>query len=103
VGIVTTYLAVAGGISAGAQATRGLVRAAARLAGDDVRGAMAEAVGGLTAPVASACAQVRLLGTEVRHAARPLLPGGVRPAASSRPPAPQRRAPATKNTDSAAA
>ena len=56
----------------GAQVARGLVGGAARLARGDTRGALAEAAGGLAAPVVSAVHQFSLLGADVYQAATSL-------------------------------
>jgi hypothetical protein len=72
------YLAVVGGVAAGAQVARGAVRGAARLAHGDGRGALVEVAGGLAAPVFSAvhelsrlavevCLSATALTTDVRH------------------------------------
>jgi hypothetical protein len=44
------YLVVTGGVSAGLQVTRGLVRASGRLLQGEPRAALGEALGGLAAP-----------------------------------------------------
>jgi hypothetical protein len=44
------YLAIAGGLSAGLQVTRGFVRGTGRLLGGDPRGALAEVTAGVVAP-----------------------------------------------------
>ncbi len=65
IGVLSTYLAVAGGIAAGAQVGRGITRGAFRLLQGDPRGALAEAAGGLAAPALTAANQLYLLGQEV--------------------------------------
>ncbi len=65
IGVLTTYLAVAGGIAAGAQVGRGITRGVLRLLHGDPRGALAEAAGGLAAPALTAANQLYLLGQEV--------------------------------------
>ncbi len=65
IGVLTTYLAVAGGIAAGTQVGRGITRGVLRLLHGDPRGALAEAAGGLAAPVVTAANQLYLLGQEV--------------------------------------
>ncbi len=60
----------------GAQVAQGLVRGAARLARGDTRGALAEAAGGLAAPVVSAVHQFSLLGADVYQAATSLTAQG---------------------------
>jgi hypothetical protein len=70
--LLGAYLAVAGGVSAGAQVARGAVRGAGRLAWGDGRGALAEVAGGLAAPVVSAVHQLSRLGSEVCQSATAL-------------------------------
>jgi hypothetical protein len=70
--LLGAYLAVAGGVSAGAQVARVAVRGAGRLARGDTRGALAEVAGGLTAPVVSAVHQLSRLGAEVCQSATAL-------------------------------
>ena len=71
--LLGAYLAVAGGVSAGAQVARGAVRGAGRLARGDGRGALVEVAGGLAAPVVSAVHQLSRLGAEVCQSATTLL------------------------------
>jgi hypothetical protein len=70
--LLGAFLAVAGGVSAGAQVARGAVRGAGRLAKGDTRGALAEVAGGLAAPVVSAVHQLSRLGAEVCQSATAL-------------------------------
>ncbi len=65
IGVLSTYVAVAGGIAAGAQVGRGITRGVFRLLQGDPRGALAEAAGGLAAPALTAANQLYLLGQEV--------------------------------------
>ncbi len=76
IGVLTTYLAVAGGIAAGAQVGRGITRGVFRLLHGDPRGALAEAAGGLAAPAVTAANQLYLLGQEVCLSAVVLAVGG---------------------------
>jgi hypothetical protein len=59
------YLAVIGGVTAGTQVARGAVRGVGRLAQGNPRGAAAEVIGGLVAPVVSAVRQFEQLGVDV--------------------------------------
>jgi hypothetical protein len=63
--VFSRYLAVVGGVTAGTQVARGAVRGAGRLAQGDCRGATAEVIGGLVAPVVSAVHQLEQLGVDV--------------------------------------
>jgi hypothetical protein len=74
-GLVTSYLAVAGGIAAGAQVARGAVRGAGRLAQGDARAALAEVAGGLAAPLVAASHQLHQLGGDVVRSAEALSDG----------------------------
>ncbi len=65
IGALSIYVAVAGGIAAGAQVGRGVTRGLFRLLHGDPRGALAEAAGGLAAPAVTAAHQLYLLGQEV--------------------------------------
>ena len=71
--IFVGYLAVTGGITAGLQVARGLVRASARVVEGDRKAALAEAVGGFVAPVTTALAQGLCLGHDALAAARALV------------------------------
>src|ERR1700737_2722242 len=59
------YLAVAGGLSAGLQVTRGVIRGVTRLIEGEPRAAVGEVVGGFVAPVATAIDQAGKLSGEV--------------------------------------
>ena len=63
--LFSLYLAVVGGVTAGTQVARGAVRGVGRLAQGDPRGAAAEVIGGLVAPVVSAVHQFQQLGVDV--------------------------------------
>jgi hypothetical protein len=63
--VFSLYLAVVGGATAATQVARGAVRGAGRLAQGDPRGAAAEVIGGLVAPVVSAVRQLEQLGVDV--------------------------------------
>jgi hypothetical protein len=63
--VFSLYLAVLGGVTAGTQVARGAVRGVSRLAQGDPRGAAAEVIGGLVAPVVSAVRQLEQLGVDV--------------------------------------
>jgi hypothetical protein len=63
--VFSLYLAVLGGVTAGTQVARGAVRGVGRLAQGDPRGAAAEVIGGLAAPVVSAVRQLEQLGVDV--------------------------------------
>ena len=70
------YLAVTGGVSAGLQVARGVVRGVTRLIEGEPRAAVGEVVGGLVAPVASAIGQGRKLTGEIYDAVRAISAGG---------------------------
>jgi hypothetical protein len=63
--VFSLYLAVVGGVTASTQVARGAVRGAGRLAQGNPRGAAAEVIGGLVAPVVSAVHQFQQLGVDV--------------------------------------
>jgi hypothetical protein len=98
------YLAVAGGVAAGAQVARGAVRGASRLVRGDPRGAAVEVAGGVAAPVVSAVHQLSRLGGDVCQAVASLTaevrakarPGGA-PVPPTSPPR-RRRSPAAAPT-----
>jgi hypothetical protein len=69
------YLAVTGGLSAGMQVSRGLVRAAGRLLEGEPRAALAEAVGGVLAPAQRVVGEAICLGIEAWAAAQALTGG----------------------------
>ena len=84
------YLMVVGGVSAGLQVTRGVVRGAGRLLGGDARGALAEVAGGVAAPVRTVCHEACKLAADVFIAATAISGGGPAPVASPQAPARQR-------------
>src|SRR5205823_1886821 len=63
--LLTGYLVVVGGATAGVQAARGVVRGVGRLAQGEPRAALAQVAGGLVAPVLSLVHQAAQLGGEV--------------------------------------
>jgi hypothetical protein len=63
------YLVVTGGVSAGLQVTRGLVRASGRLLHGQPRAALGEALGGLAAPALRVYTEAVRLGGDVWDAA----------------------------------
>ncbi len=75
IGLLTAYLAVVGGVAAGAQVGRGITRGVSRLLHGDPRGALAEVAGGLAAPAVTAAHQLALLGQEVCSSAVELAVG----------------------------
>ncbi len=75
VGVLSTYLVIAGGIGAAAQLGRGVARGMFRLFQRDPRGALAEVAGGLAAPAVTAAQQMFALGQEVAHSAVSLMVG----------------------------
>jgi hypothetical protein len=64
-GMLTAYLLVVGGATAGVQAARGVVRGVGKLVQGEPREALAEVAGGLAAPVVSLVHQAAQLGGEV--------------------------------------
>jgi hypothetical protein len=62
---VMMYLAVTGGVSAGLQVTRGVVRGVTRLIEGEPRAAVGEVIGGVVAPVASVLNQGSKLTGEI--------------------------------------
>jgi hypothetical protein len=70
------YLAVTGGVSAGLQVARGVVRGVTRLIEGEPRAAVAEVVGGFVAPMASAIGQGRQLTGEIYEAVTAISAGG---------------------------
>ena len=63
--VFVAYLVVAGGVTAGIQVGRGVVRGAGKLIDGEPKAALREVGAGLVAPVRSACDQVRSLGDDV--------------------------------------
>ncbi len=63
------YLVVTGGVSAGLQVTRGLVRATGQLLQGQPRAALGEALGGLAAPALRVYTEAVRLGGDVWDAA----------------------------------
>jgi hypothetical protein len=61
-----------GAFTAGVQVVRGVVRAGGLLVAGDPRGALAQAAGGLAAPLVSAYTQLCRLGEDACHAAHAL-------------------------------
>ena len=74
--ILTGYLVIAGGLTAGLRVVRGVVRGTARALTGDARGALAEAAGGLVAPAVEAYREAGLLVTDALDAAQALTDGG---------------------------
>jgi hypothetical protein len=72
-GLFTSYVFVAGSLSASAQIARGLVRGAGKLVQGDPKGALVEAAGGVIAPATSAVSQLFKLGSEVFEVASNLI------------------------------
>jgi hypothetical protein len=70
--IFMAYLAVAGGISAGLQVSRGVVRGTGRMLAGDPKGALAEVTAGVVAPVAQVYREVGKLTIDVFVAAQAL-------------------------------
>ena len=73
--ILTGYLLVTGGLTAGLRVVRGVARGAGRALAGDARGALAEAAGGLIAPAAQVCREARLLTADALEAAEALAYG----------------------------
>jgi hypothetical protein len=69
------YLAIAGGVSAGLQVTRGVVRGAGRLIAGDPLGALAEVAGGLAAPACQVYREGAKLAIDVFNAAQAIVDG----------------------------
>ncbi len=89
------YLVVTGGVSAGLQVTRGLVRATGQLLQGQPRAALGEALGGLAAPALRVYTEAARLGSDVWDAAWGLTVDGNEdlavsggPCCPGRPPAP---------------
>src|SRR5262245_10173708 len=61
--ILTGYLVIAGGLTAGLRVVRGVVRGTARALAGDHRGALAEAAGGRVAPAVEAYREAGPLAT----------------------------------------
>jgi hypothetical protein len=59
------YFMVAGGLAAGLQAARGVVRGCSKLVQGDARGAVAEVAGGLIAPAGRVFHEAGRLGLDV--------------------------------------
>jgi hypothetical protein len=74
--ILTGYFLIAGGLTAGLRAARGVVRGTGRALAGDPRGALAEAAGGLIAPAAQVYREARLLVADALEAAEALSDGG---------------------------
>jgi hypothetical protein len=74
--VFAVYLAVTGGLSAGMQVSRGLVRAAERLFEGEPRAALAEAVGGVLAPAQRVVGEAICLGLDAWAAAQALTGSG---------------------------
>ena len=72
----TGRLPYTGGVSAGLQVARGVVRGVTRLFEGEPRAAVGEVVGGLVAPVASAIGQSRKLTGEIYDAVRAISASG---------------------------
>ena len=68
--IFTAYLMVAGGISAGLQVTRGVVRGTGRMLAGDPRGAIAEVTAGVVAPAVQVYREIGKLTIDVLVAAQ---------------------------------
>jgi hypothetical protein len=84
--ILTGYLLVAGGLTAGLRVVRGVVRGACRALAGDARGALAEAAGGLIASAVGAYREAGLLVTDALDAAQALTDGGEPEAPTAFPP-----------------
>jgi hypothetical protein len=69
------YLTVTGGLAAGLQVSRGLVRAAGRLLEGEPRAALAEALGGVVAPAQRVVGEAICLGIDAWAAAQTLTGG----------------------------
>ncbi len=75
IGVLTTYLTVAGGVAAGTQMARGLNRGLFRAFRGDPRGALVEVAGGLASPALTAAGQLVTLGREICQSASCLAVG----------------------------